>query len=522
MQRRPWPRNSGRTSGIGAGATATIVLSGSFLILSLLQVMAEPVTRGDLTPKDLARVRAVTAPPKTFDVAEPFEMMAGGAATSRKTPDGNAFSHASANLDFEDERDFKLGNALFRKLWVSSPSSTQASDGLGPLYNARSCQRCHLKDGRGHPPEAGERNATSMFLRLSVPPQTKEERALIASGAVAALPEPTYGGQLQDFAVPGLAAEGRMVISYREETVSLNGGETATLRHPAYSVGDLAFGPLHPGTLLSPRVAPQMIGLGLLEAIHPDDIHALADPDDRNGDGISGRVSIVRDAVTGGETLGRFGWKAGSPTVAQQSADALAGDIGVSSPLAPRHHGDCTPAQSQCLQMATGVQARLGETEAPDPVLPLIAHYARNLAVPARRDVSDPTVLRGKRLFHETGCAGCHQPKFVTRRDTPVAEHRFQLIWPFTDMLLHDMGEALSDNRPVGSASGREWRTAPLWGIGLTQVVNGHTYFLHDGRARNLLEAILWHGGEAENARDTVVDMSPEDRAALIRFLESL
>ncbi|MDF1736693.1 MAG: di-heme oxidoredictase family protein [Minwuia sp.] len=501
---------------------AAIMLSGSFVILAGANAMAETTARSDLTAKDLARVRAVTSAPASFAVAEPFEMMAGGAATSRKTPDGNAFSHSSANLDFEGERDFKLGNALFRKLWVSSPSSTQASDGLGPLYNARSCQRCHLKDGRGHPPGPGESNATSMFLRLSVPPQTATERAQIASGAVASLPEPTYGGQLQDFAVPGLAAEGRMVITYREEAVPLSGGETASLRHPTYTVGNPAFGPLHPETLLSPRVASQMIGLGLLEAIHPDDIHALSDPDDRDGDGISGRVSIVRDAATGDETLGRFGWKAGNPTVAQQSADALAGDIGVSSPLAPRHHGDCTPAQSQCLQMATGVQVRLGETEAPDPVLPLIAHYARNLAVPARRDVSDAAVLKGKRLFHETGCTGCHQPKFVTRRDTPFAEHRFQLIWPFTDMLLHDMGEALSDNRPVGSASGREWRTAPLWGIGLTEVVNGHTFFLHDGRARNLLEAILWHGGEAEAARDKVVEMPPEDRAALIRFLESL
>jgi CxxC motif-containing protein (DUF1111 family) len=501
---------------------SALLLAGGLLIPALATLAADQAQRPDLTPRDHARVLAVTAPPTAFTVAEPFEMMAGGAATSRRTPDGNAFSHASTNLDFEGERDFKLGNALFRKLWVSSPSSTQASDGLGPLYNARSCQRCHLKDGRGHPPEPGEANATSMFLRLSVPPQTDAERALLASGAVASLPEPTYGGQLQDFAVPGLAAEGRMVITYREETVLLSGGETATLRHPSYAVADPAVGPLHPQAMLSPRVAPQMIGLGLLEAIHPDDIRALADPDDRDGDGISGRISLVRDPVSGAETLGRFGWKAGSPTVALQSADALAGDIGVSSPLAPRDHGDCTAAQTRCLAMPSGVQARLGETEAPDPVLPLIAHYARNLAVPARRDVSDPEVLRGKQVFHATGCAGCHRPKFVTRRDTAFAEHRFQLIWPFTDMLLHDMGEGLADHRPVGSASGREWRTAPLWGIGLTRTVNGHTQFLHDGRARNLLEAILWHGGEAEAARDRVADMAPADRAALIRFLESL
>lgn len=500
---------------------AAAIWAVAFLLVHADAAGNRPV-RSDLTPNDRARVQAVTALPTTFARAEPFEAMSGGATTSRATPDGNAFSHASANLDFEGERDFKLGNALFRKLWVTSPSSTQASDGLGPLYNARSCQRCHLKDGRGHPPEPGDTNMTSMFLRLSVPPATAAERALLASGAVASLPEPTYGGQLQDFAVPGLAAEGRMTISYVEEKVALSGGATARLRHPAYAITDLAFGPLHPATRLSPRVAPPMIGLGLLEAVHPADILALADPDDRNNDGISGRVSLVRDAATGDQVPGRFGWKGGSPTVMQQSADALAGDIGVSSPLAPRSHGDCTTAQAACLALPTGVQARLGATEAPDPVMPLIAHYARNLAVPARRNVSDPVVLAGKEQFHVAGCAACHTPKFVTSRDAQVAEHRFQLIWPFTDLLVHDMGPGLADNRPVGSASGREWRTAPLWGIGLTKTVNGHSYFLHDGRARNLLEAILWHGGEAESSRDRVVAMTPAERAALLAFLESL
>ncbi len=502
-------------------AVAAIWAVAFFLAHADADAAGTSPARSDLTAADRARVRAVTASPDSFDKAEPFEAMSGGATTSRATPDGNAFSHASANLDFEGEQEFKLGNALFRKLWVSSPSSTQASDGLGPLYNARSCQRCHLKDGRGHPPGPGDTNMTSMFLRLSVPPATAAERALLASGAVAALPEPTYGGQLQDFAVPGLAAEGRMTVSYVEEPVALSGGETASLRHPTYAIADPGFGPLHPDVRMSPRVAPPMIGLGLLEAVHPADIHALADPDDRDGDGISGRVSLVRDVATGDRVLGRFGWKAGSPTVLQQSADALAGDIGVSSPLAPRSHGDCTAAQAACLAMPTGEQERLGQTEAPDPVMPLIAHYARNLAVPARRDVSDPAVLAGKKQFHVAGCAACHVPKFVTRRDTAEAEHRFQLIWPFTDLLLHDMGPGLADNRPVGSASGREWRTAPLWGIGLTETVNGHTHFLHDGRARNLLEAILWHDGEAGDSRDRVVAMTAVERAAPLKFLGS-
>ena len=230
----------------------------------------------------------------------------------------------------------------------------------------------------------------------------------------------------------------------------------------------------------------------------------------------------MRDPEHDDLVLGRFGWKATTATVRTQSANAFAGDIGISSPAAPRHWGDCTPRQPDCLALPSGVQNRLGDSEAPDPVLDLTVFYSENLAVPARRDVGDPAVLRGKRVFYETGCTGCHTPKYVTRRDAPRPEHRFQLIWPYTDMLLHDMGEGLADGRPVGDASGREWRTAPLWGIGLTETVNGHTQFLHDGRARSLLEAILWHGGEAQTARDAVAAMTPDRRRALIRFLESL
>ena len=479
-----------------------------------------PRSRADLTAEDRARVERVTQPTGDFTAAEPFEAMAGGAGTSRKRVNRDAFSHSNRNLTFEQEQDFKLGNALFRKLWVSSPSSTQASDGLGPLFNARACQSCHLKDGRGHPPE-GDPDATSMFLRLARKAQTPGEIAAVETYRAANMPDPTYGGQLQDLAVPGLRAEGRMVITYQEEPFELGDGTIVMLRKPTYSVADLGYGPLHPDTTLSPRIAPQMIGMGLIEAIHPADIIANADPDDLDEDGISGRVALARDPQDN-VALGRFGWKAQNATVRQQSAGAFAGDIGISSPDAPGHHGDCTQNQPECLAMPTGVQPRLGDTEAPDPVLDLVVFYSENLAVPARRDVDEPRILRGKQAFYESGCVACHTPKFVTSRDAAQPELRFQLIWPYTDMLLHDMGEGLADGRPVGDASGNEWRTAPLWGIGLTETVNGHTFFLHDGRARNLLEAIIWHGGEAQSARDAVVEMAPDDRAALIRFLESL
>lgn len=478
--------------------------------------------RDDLSEKDRARVAAVLSPPESFVKAEPFEARSAGAGTSMAIVGPNAFSDSLANLSFEGEQDFKLGNGLFKKIWVSSPSSTQASDGLGPLFNARSCQRCHLKDGRGHPPQGPDDLATSMFLRVSIPAQNDAQRAALKTGDMLVVPDPLYGTQLQDFAVPGLPAEAKMRISYEEIPVQLSGGETASLRKPTYSVAGTGYGSLHPEAMLSPRVAPQMIGLGLLEAIHPGDILALADPDDLDGDGISGKAQMLKGPDGERSILGRFGFKATAASVRQQSAGAFSGDIGIATPDVPDPYGECTEAQTVCRTLPHGVQKRLGDTEAPDPILDLVTFYSKNLAVPVRRNVDDPLVLKGKARFFAAGCAACHQPKFVTSRNADQEEHRFQLIWPYTDMLLHDMGEGLADNRPVGLASGREWRTPPLWGIGLTETVNGHTYFLHDGRARNLLEAILWHGGEAEPAKTRVVEMEPDDRAALLIFLESL
>ena len=172
--------------------------------------------------------------------------------------------------------------------------------------------------------------------------------------------------------------------------------------------------------------------------------------------------------------------------------------------------------------MPTGVQQRPGDTEAPVPVTDLVTFHAQNLAVPARRGADKPEVPSGKKVFYEPGCISCHTPKFVTRRDAPNKAQSFQLIWPYSDFLLHDMGEGLADGQAVGDATGSEWRTPPLWGIGLTRRVNGHTFFLHDGRARSLAEAILWHGGEAQAARDRFAAADAADRAALVKFLESL
>ncbi|WGW04279.1 di-heme oxidoreductase family protein [Tropicibacter oceani] len=480
------------------------------------------------TQAETARIDAATARATDFTTPEAFEANQGGAATVRARSDADAFSQSSANISFEGELNFKLGNGLFRKLWVSSPSSTLASDGLGPLFNARSCQRCHLKDGRGHPPEASDDSRVSMFLRLSVPaaPQdemTEIERYLAAlDGQVdRTRPDPMLGGQLQDLALPGHAPEGQMHIDYEEIAVDLSGGDTVSLRRPTYRVAGPGYGALRHDLQLSPRVAPPMIGLGLIEAIPASDILRAEDPDDTDGDGISGRAQIVWSTEFDQPMLGRFGWKAGMPTVREQSAAAFSGDIGISTPLFPAAAGDCTQGQSACLDAPHGDGDARG-TEIDSEGLDLVTFYSRNLAVPARRNPDDPQVLRGKQVFYETGCTACHTPKFVTHRLDDDSPQSFQLIWPYSDLLLHDMGDGLADDRPEGRANGREWRTPPLWGIGLTRQVNGHDYYLHDGRARSLLEAILWHGGEAEPAKARVVQMPPADRAALIEFLESL
>ncbi len=472
------------------------------------------------TPEDAAKVAAVLAPPTDFTRAEPFEANSAGAATVRARASADAFSQFSANMPFEDEMRFKLGNALFRKTWVASPASTLASDGLGPLYNARACQDCHLKDGRGHPPEGADDGRVSMFLRLSVMGGASPEGI---ADWIATSPDPTYGGQLQDLAAPGHAAEGRMGLAWLETPVTLADGTVVSLRAPTYALADPAYGAPADGLMLSPRIAPQMIGLGLLEAIPAAEILALADPDDADGDGISGRPQIVPSVEFGGPMLGRFGLKAGAPTVREQSSGAFAGDMGLSTSLHPEPWGDCTAGQPTCTRAAHGQEPDIRDgLEVDGESLDLVTFYARNLAVPERRDVDDPAVLRGKEVFHTTGCASCHTPKHVTHRLDGQPEQSFQLIWPFTDLLLHDMGPGLADNRPEGRATGSEWRTPPLWGIGLTETVSGHSQFLHDGRARSLLEAVLWHDGEARAQRDAVMNLTTEDRAALLSFLESL
>jgi CxxC motif-containing protein (DUF1111 family) len=472
-----------------------------------------------------AAMRSLLAPIADFSQLEPGEEKPGGGATSRgSTNTPNAFSLSSGNMDFKRELDFKIGNAIFRKNWVSAPSSTDASDGLGPLFNSRACQNCHLKDGRGHPPFSADvpDDSGSMLVRLSVPPATDEEKAKLEAHRANSLPEPTYGGQLQDRSIQGLAAEGKLKIDYTEREVKLADGESVSLRAPHYALTDLGYGPISPDVMISPRVAPPMIGLGLLEAVPEEQILALAQSEATTDDGISGKPNHVWSREHDKVMLGRFGWKAGIPTIAQQAAEAFNGDIGISSTMIPAGSGDCTEKEPDCLNAPSGNSPNHQNVEVGDDLFRLVTFYSQNLAVPARRKPGDAQVLKGKAIFYQSGCASCHNPKFMTG-EVPGQPHlSHQLIWPYTDMLLHDMGEGLADNRPEGVATGSEWRTPPLWGVGLTETVSGHTLLLHDGRARNVTEAILWHGGEAEAARDKFAELPKADRDALLAFVNSL
>ncbi len=450
-----------------------------------------------------------------FTQAEPGEARSGGAATVRKT-DQNAFSLPSANLPPSRRVDFSVGNSFFRNPWVIAPSTTTARDGLGPLFNTNACQNCHIKDGRGHPPTPDAANAVSMLVRLSIPDAPQYASVIEQLGVV---PEPVYGGQFQDMSVPGVAPEGKVRVDYTPVPVRFKDGTEVELRKPTLQMTQLNYGPMHPDTRFSARIAPPMIGLGLLEAIPEEALLANAAAQAKEKNGINGRPNQVWDDAQQKTVVGRFGWKAGQPNLNQQNVHAFSGDMGLTTSLRPID--DCTDAQTACKQAPNG-NGLDGEPEVSDNILRLVLFYSRNLAVPARRDVSTPEVLAGKNLFYQAGCQSCHTPKYTTAANAAEPELANQVIRPYSDLLLHDMGEGLADNRSEFRASGRDWRTPPLWGIGLTQAVSGHTQFLHDGRARNLLEAVLWHGGEAKAAQQQVLSFNAEQRAALLAFLNSL
>lgn len=352
----------------------------------------------------------------------------------------------------------KVGEALFERLWASSPASTTSSDGLGPLYSARSCAACHPAQGLGQSPK--------LIARLTPP-------------------DPVYGRQIQTHAVAGLPAEAQLDPGWEPHEITLR-GETFVLRRPQPSLGALAHGPLAATTRMGLRQAPVLHGMDALDQIPDAAIIANADPDDTDHDGIAGRASWLPDG-----RLGRFGWQANEPDLRTQTASAFSTDLGLGTPEFPDPWGDCTATQTTCRTAPHG-----GIPEIGDQVMALLDEFLR--AVPA------PQPTAPSALFTQTGCAGCHLPSLGG-------------VPAYTDLLLHDMGPDLAD---AGGAS--QWRTAPLWGLGLTDPRPARTTYLHDGRARSVQEAILWHDGEAAHARDNFLTLSASDRAELVAFLESL
>ena len=383
---------------------------------------------------------------------------------------------------------FNYGLGLFRHARDPQSHADGTISGIGPLHNARSCVACHIRDGRGAPPDWRVDDTISIVFNLVGPTDG----------------DPIYGAQIQDRAVDGLRPEGKPGVRWIDVRVALGSDETLILRRPEWVLDDLGDGPLEADTAIDARVAPQLVGMGLLEAVDPATIAALADPDDRDGDGISGRTAGA------GQQLGRFGWRATAPSLAAQTEKAAHYDMGLRVPGYDWPGGDCTVAQTACLARAADSGLDLSATD-----IALIGIYLSHLEVPARRDSDKPQVREGQALFGQLGCAACHVAQLRTGASTaPDLAHRD--IAPYTDLLLHDMGPGLA------GPAGAEWRTPPLWGIGLTQQVSGHNYLLHDGRARGFVEAIVWHGGEAQAARDGFARLSSSERAALIAFLASL
>jgi len=437
--------------------------------------------------------------------AQLLDENSGGALTIHNTTH-KAFAQPATNLDVQRRGQFFIGNAFFNSPWVVAPASAGARDGLGPLFNARSCDACHNNDGRGRPPEKADERPVSLVIQFATPvPGANNEPGSDAR----------YGSNLNPFAIGGVPAEGSVQIKHREIHGTFAAGEAYTLLAPEYVFTDLAYGDLAHDNQFSPRVAPAVFGMGLLEVIPEAQILERDDPEDQDGDGISGRPNHVWNHLLARPVIGRLGWKANQPDVAHQTAGAFSSEIGMTSSLRPDQN--CTEVQTGCLAAASG-----GSPEISDEIFNHIVEYQQMLGVPARRQLESSAVRHGARLFLDAGCESCHRATFTTGESPDRPWLSKQTIHPFSDLLLHDMGSGLADGRADFEATGSEWRTAPLWGIGLQQIVNGHTLLLHDGRARNVSEAILWHGGEAEKSQQAFLKMSKSDRAALLEFINSL
>lgn len=412
----------------------------------------------------------------------------------------NVFAPALADVPQERNLAFRNGVLMFSRNWiVRVPGPDVPFDGLGPVFNRDSCLGCHVGGGRGLARKGG--SPDSLLVRLSV----------VGPAVGTPVPHPAYGRQLNDRAIPGVPAEGKVVVTYEDVPGSYGDGTPFSLAKPTYVIDDLAFGPLD-GVMMSPRAGQPMIGLGLLEAVPTSVLEAVADPDDADGDGISGRINWITN-YKGEPAPGRFGWKANSPSLREQAADAGVEDMGLTTYVRP--DANCTEPQTACRQASVRPRPDMA-----DRFFETLVLYLEMMTVPPRRNTEDPHVRLGEVAFASFGCAACHVPSLETGGDAVLPELTNRRVEAYTDLLLHDMGPGLADGRPDGAASGSEWRTAPLWGIGLPD--EGQERYLHDGRARGLAEAILWHGGEAAKAREAFRNAPAASREDLILFLKSL
>jgi CxxC motif-containing protein (DUF1111 family) len=395
---------------------------------------------------------------------------------------------------------FQEGRTLFRQVWTVQGSEDQRFSGLGPLYSRFSCVACHPGNGRGFAPDGPAQAMKTMLVRLSVPDPLQ-----------GSLPHPLYGEQLNEFGIPGVTGEGIAHIRYAAISVTLAGGEVVQLRQPQLSFSELAYGPLG-NVMTSARIAPAVFGLGLLDNI--PDAEILRQAQQRKPKGIAGRPNMVWDIAQQKTVIGKFGWKANVPDLRQQIASAFHGDLGITSSLFSIEN--CTPQQTDCLAIPAQIMPELSDQQLDD-----IQFYLTALAVP-QAEAPDQALQRGAALFSQAQCIACHSDQLRTGQSASIGLLNQRSISPYTDLLLHDMGEGLADHRPDFAANGREWRTPPLWGIGLAKKVHPDAGFLHDGRARNLQEAILWHDGEGKTAKQRYMSFSKQERAWLLLFLESL
>ena len=432
-----------------------------------------------------------------------------------KRADATAFAEPAPVLTYKQQQIFMRGRQHFNQKWVIFPS--MGGDwGLGPTFIADKCSGCHIGGGRGVMPTA-EEEPVGVLIRMSIP-GTDEH------GGVK--PHPAYGDQFQNQGLTGKDAynhgvgdrvppEGTVYIDWDDAgVVEFADGEKVTLRKPKPRFDKLTFGPIGPETMLSLRFTPPIFGMGLLEAAPEETLLDIAKKQVAHG--ISGRPNTVWDPYTKQTRMGRFGWKANVPTIRMQIALAFHGDIGATTSLFIEDN--CTSVQALCLASTPNnrpevIDLNWDETE----------FWTQGLAVPARRNVTDADFKRGEVLFDDAKCSVCHVPTMKTAAEfKPLPQLANQIFHAYTDLLIHDMGEGLSDGRPDYQAKPTEWRTPPLWALGLSEIVTGSTSMLHDGRARNATEAILWHDGEAKVSRDAFRKMSKVDRDALLKFLNSI